>query len=350
MEQVVHHDITILFVEDNDIIRHLYNRLISIRVREIYVASDGNEGLEFYRKYKPDLVITDISMPNMDGLTMIKLMKEIEPDLKVIVMSAYSIKEYFLMAIDLGVTGYLIKPVDAKKLNALIEDQANYILLKRESAEKEQKRRQAEEQVRKSLIEKDILLKEVHHRVKNNMQIISSILKMQERLISDPGLKSVLQESQNRIRSMALVHEDLYRNESFSDIKFSNYAKSLSNNLLRSYSDQQGKIRFVYEIEDVSLPLDVGIPCGLILNELISNAFKYAFEGRDEGTIRIGLALADDGKFHFEISDDGIGIDRTFNIENAKSMGLKIVNKLVQQIDGTIESDLSHGTRFIIKF
>lgn len=350
MEQVEHHDISILFVEDNDTIRFLYDRLISKRVREFYVAGDGEEGLVMFRKIKPDLVITDISMPVMDGLEMIKCIKEIDPDVKVIVMSAYSIKEYFLEAIDLGVNGYLIKPVDAVKLNYLIDELASNILLKREIAEKEQKRREAQESLRQSVIEKDILLKEVHHRVKNNMQIISSILKMQERLISDPLMKDVLQESQNRIHSMALVHEDLYRNESLANIKFLNYAKSLSGNLSRSYSGKQGKIKFVYDIDDVFLPLDTGIPCGLIINELISNSFKYAFEGCEEGTITIRFVSADNGKFLLEISDDGIGIDKSFDIENARSLGLKIVNKLVQQIDGSLECDLSEGTKFSIRF
>ena len=350
MEQLEPHDITVLFVEDNEAILILYNRLISKRVRQFYPAVNGKEGLELFGKYRPDLVITDISMPIMDGLEMIKRIKEIDPEIKVIVMSAHSNQEYFLEAIDLSVNGYLIKPVDTKKLYALIDEQAFYILLKRESAEKEQRRRLAEEKLRQSVIEKDILLKEVHHRVKNNMQIISSILKMQERLISDPILKNVLQESQNRIRSMSLVHEDLYRNESFANIKFLNYAKSLAGNLLRSYSDMQGKIRFVYDIEDVFLPMDTGIPCGLILNELITNSFKYAFIDREEGVITIKLSVIDGGKFLFEISDNGIGIDKSFDIENAKSLGLKIVNKLVQQIDGSLKYEFTDGTKFIIIF
>jgi two-component sensor histidine kinase len=266
------------------------------------------------------------------------------------VMSAYSIKEYFLEAINLGVNGYLIKPVDAKKLFSLIDDLASQILLKKELENREQLRREAEENLRRSLAEKDILLKEVHHRVKNNMQIISSILKMQERQVEYPVLKEVLEESQNRIRSMALVHEDLYRNENLENIKFINYAKSLAGNLMRTFSDHQGKISIVYDIEDVLLPLDTGIPCGLIINELISNSFKYAFKDREKGTIKLGLKTNDEGKYQLEVSDDGVGFDKAFEVEKAKTLGLKIVNKLVQQIDGTLEYDFSKGTKFIIRF
>lgn len=350
MEQVTQHNISLLFVEDNETIRFLYNRLLSKRVKIFYIAEDGKQGLELYQKHKPDLIITDISMPIMDGLEMIKLIKEIDTEIKVIVMSAYSIKEYFLEAINLGVNGYLIKPVEAKKLYQLIDDLASQILLKKELENREQLRRQAEESLKRSLAEKDILLKEVHHRVKNNMQIISSILKMQERQVDDPKLKEVLEESQNRIRSMALVHEDLYRNENLENIKFINYAKSLAGNLMRTFSDHHGKISVVYEIEDVLLPLDTGIPCGLIINELISNSFKYAFKNRETGTIKIGLKSSDDGKYLLEVSDDGLGFDKEVVVENAKTLGLKIVNKLVQQIEGTLEYDFSEGSKFIIRF
>ncbi len=350
MDQGLQHNISVLFVEDNDTIRFLYDRLLSKRVRRFFIAENGQEGLEIYKQHTPDLIITDISMPVMDGLEMIGYIKEINPEVKVIVMSAYSIKEYFLEAINLGVNGYLIKPVEAKKLFSLIDELASTIQLKRELLEKEQKRRIAEEHLKRSLAEKEVLLKEVHHRVKNNMQIISSILKMQERQVEDERLKTVLGESQNRIRTMALIHENLYRNENLADIKFSNYVKSLAGNLLRSYTENQGKIRFEYDIEDVFLPLDTGIPCGLIINELISNSIKYAFEGRNSGTITIRLTRPDSGAFELQVADDGKGISSDFNIEKSKSLGMKIVTRLVQQIDGTMDYDFNNGTKFIIKF
>lgn len=349
-EQKPQHDISVLFVEDNDTIRFLYKRLLSKKFRQFHIAENGQEGLDLYKQHKSDLIITDISMPIMDGLEMISLIKEITPDIKVIVMSAYSIKEYFLEAIKLGVNGYLIKPVEAKKLFSLIDELAGNILMKRELAEKEHKRRTAEENLRRSLAEKEILLKEVHHRVKNNMQIISSILKMQERQVKDDKLKTVLEESQNRIRSMALIHENLYRNENLANIKFSNYVKSLAGNLSRSFSDKQGKVRFEYDIEDVFLPLDIGIPCGLIINELISNSFKYAFENREKGTIGISLKHINDKRFELLVRDDGVGIDKDIDITNTKSLGMKIVTNLVTQIDGDLSYETNNGTKFNIKF
>lgn len=344
------HNISLLFVEDNETIRFLYNRLLSNRVSAFYIGENGQEGLELYKKHKPDLIITDISMPIMDGLEMIGHIKEIDPDVKVIVMSAYSIKEYFLEAINHGVHGYLIKPVEAKKLFGLIDELASHILLTKELAEKEQKRKVAEENLKRSLEEKEILLKEVHHRVKNNMQIISSILKMQERQISDERLKVVLGESQNRIRSMALIHENLYRNENLANIMFSNYVKSLAGNLARSFAEQQGNVAFEYDIDEVYLPLDIGIPCGLIINELISNSFKYAFAGNDKGKIIINMKRIEEQSFRLEVCDNGPGLPDQINIEKSGSLGMKIVSRLVMQIDGTMKYEYSNGAKFIIEF
>jgi two-component sensor histidine kinase len=351
MEEPYRHQISLLFVEDNEPIRVLFERRLSKRVQRFFVAENGHKGLEMYKAHKPDLVITDISMPIMNGLDMIKKIKEFDPDVNVIVMSAYSIKEYFLEAINLGVNGYLVKPVDPKKLYALIDELSGNILMGKALEEKELIRSIAESNLKKSLAEKEILLKEVHHRVKNNMQIISSILKMQERLIDDPKLKTVLGESQNRIRSMALIHENLYRNETLANINFGNYVKSLTSNLSRTYADHQGRIVFEFDMdENVFLPIDIGIPCGLIINELISNAFKHAFKGREQGKISISLAVENGNEYILRVGDDGIGMKETATIEKSGSLGMRIVSKLIQQIEGKLEYDFNGGTKYIIRF
>ncbi len=351
MEEPYRHQISLLFVEDNEPIRVLFEKRLSKRVQRFFVAENGRRGLEIYEEYKPELVITDISMPIMNGLDMIRKMKENDPSVHVIVMSAYSIKEYFLEAINLGVNGYLVKPVDPKKLYALIDELAGNILMSKALEEKELIRSIAESNLKKSLAEKEVLLKEVHHRVKNNMQIISSILKMQERLIDDPRLKTVLGESQNRIRSMALIHENLYRNETLANINFGNYVKSLTSNLSRTYANQQGQIRFDFDMDDhVFLPIDIGIPCGLIINELISNSFKHAFKGRDQGTIAIALKVENNSSYVLYVADDGIGMKGPEMLQSSGSLGMRIVSKLIQQIEGTMEYDFENGTKYTIRF
>lgn len=349
MDEFQPHQISVLIVEDDESVRNLYVKWLSKRVQKVYHASNGQEGLDRYAENIPDLLISDISMPIINGLEMIKKMKVVNPGLYVIVMSAYSFKEYFLEAISLGVNGYLIKPVEREKLYSMVDEIAGYILMHKALEEKERKRQIAETNLLKSLEEKEILLKEVHHRVKNNMQIISSILKMQERLIDDPKLKTVLGESQNRIRSMALIHENLYRNENLANIQFRNYVQSLVNTISRSYFDLQGRVNFVFDVENVFLPLDVGIPCGLIINELISNSFKHAFPNKANGEITISLQKHN-GCFVMTVKDNGVGICPSFNPEESKSLGMKIVFKLIQQIDGELTYDFSSGTSYQIRF
>ncbi len=344
------YNISVLFVDDNETIRQLYRRILEKHVNNLYIAKDGYHGLELYQKHKPDLVITDMVMPVMNGLEMVKEIKKIAPDAKFVVMSAYSEKDSFVESIHLGIDGYLMKPVEAKKLLSLIDEFAGITLMKWELERKEKKRREAEEYLKKSLAEKEILLREVHHRVKNNMQIISSILRMQSRNIDDPRLKEVLQESQNRIHSMALIHENLYNNKTLSDIKFSSYIKSLSGNIARTYASQQASVNFDYQIDDAYLPMDIAIPCGLIINELISNSFKYAFADKSTGTISIHFKHIIEDQFQLIVSDNGIGIPDKIDITKTKSLGMKILQKLVQQIEGELKYDFSNGTKFTIIF
>lgn len=344
------YNISVLFVDDNETIRTLYRRILEKHVNHLYIAENGSHGLELYLKHKPDLVITDMVMPVMNGLEMVKEIKKIAPEAKFVVMSAYSEKDSFVESIHLGVDGYLMKPVEAKKLLSLIDEFAGITLMKWELERKEKKRQEAEEYLKKSLEEKDVLLREVHHRVKNNMQIISSILSMQSRSIEDPRLQEILQESQNRIRSMALIHENLYNHKSLANIMFSTYVKSLCGNIARTYANQQAYVQFDYKMDDAYLPMDIAIPCGLIINELISNSFKYAFVNQPNGVISILFENKQDNSYALTVADNGSGIPPEVNINKTKSLGMKIIRKLVQQIDGELQTDFSNGTKFTIIF
>lgn len=344
------YNISLLFVDDNATIRKLYKRLLEKHVNHLYIAENGLHGLELYQKHKPDLVITDMVMPVMNGLEMVKEIKKVAPDAKFVVMSAYSEKDSFVESIHLGIDGYLMKPVEAKKLLSLIDEFAGITLMKWELERKEKKRQEAEDFLKKSLEEKDVLLREVHHRVKNNMQIISSILSMQSRNIDEPRLKAALQESQNRIHSMALIHENLYNHKSLANIMFSTYVKSLCGNIARTYANHQSNVQFDFKIDDAYLPMDIAIPCGLIINELISNSFKYAFINKKNGVISIHFTALHDDEFELKVADNGIGIPDDVNILKTKSLGMKILHKLVQQIEGELQNDFSDGTNFTIKF
>lgn len=206
-----------------------------------------------------------------------------------------------------------------------------------------------EEKIESSLKEKEVLLQEVHHRVKNNLQVISSILNLQTSYIDDERVVNILKESQNRIKSMAFIHESLYQANDFSKINFSEYVKNLANNLVYSYRTGNEKINLSLKLKPLTLPLDTAIPCGLIINELVSNALKYAFPGEKRGTVEIQLYLKNN-KVHLEVSDDGTGLPEGIDYRNTASLGLQLVVTLVEQLSATIRLGKTKGTKFVIEF
>jgi PAS domain S-box-containing protein len=199
-----------------------------------------------------------------------------------------------------------------------------------------------------SLKEKEILLKEVHHRVKNNLQIISSILNLQSSFITDEHMVNVLQESRNRIHSMAIIHENLYRTDNFSSINFTNYLKNLLSNLLTSYP-LTGKLNLIQYLTFVELSLDQSVPLGLLVNELFTNAIKYAFPDNRNGTITVKLEQTG-STITLIIQDDGIGLPPDMDIENSNTLGLQLVSTLVFQLDGKLSYKSENGTEFLITF
>lgn len=211
-------------------------------------------------------------------------------------------------------------------------------------------RKEYEKQLEESIKEKEVLLKEVHHRVKNNMQVISSILNLQSSYIEDETALGILRESQDRIKSMSFVHESLYQSKTLSEVNFAEYIQNITRNLYHSYSRPEGGIGLNFELENIYLNLDTSIPCGLIINEVVSNSLKYAFAGREKGVIEVVFSKLSDGKLKLIISDDGIGLPDNFDIENAESLGLQLVTTLVTQVSGELEIDNSNGTRFTIVF
>ncbi|MDM8549303.1 histidine kinase dimerization/phosphoacceptor domain -containing protein [Desulfobacterales bacterium HSG2] len=221
--------------------------------------------------------------------------------------------------------------------------------IRRKRAESELK--QANEQIRAALREKEVLLREIHHRVKNNMQVISGLLDLQSMHTTDEETLKILKENKNRIRSMAIVHEKLYRSEDISEIDFKTYITDMINTLFRSYQISAGRIELKRDIEDVSVGIDIAIPLGLILNELISNALKYAFPKEREGKIRISLRSTDKDEIELIVSDNGIGISEDLNLSNVSSLGLKLVRGFAEhQLGGKVKLIRGEGTEFIIRF
>lgn len=205
----------------------------------------------------------------------------------------------------------------------------------------------AEKEIMKSLQEKELLLQEIHHRVKNNMQIISSLLNLQSYQVQEEETRDILKDSQGRIKAMSMVHEKLYQSPDLSHINVKEYVEKLVQDLFYSY-EIKGHIDFHLEIEEVEMNMETVIPLGLIINELITNSLKFAFP---EGEGSLGVSLkSKDHEYTLMVYDNGIGIDETVNIHKTGTLGLKLVQSLVDQLDAEMELDGSGGTRFIIRF
>lgn len=213
-------------------------------------------------------------------------------------------------------------------------------------------RKRKEQLMQSSLEEKKIMLQEIHHRVKNNMAVVSGLLELQAMNTEDKVVKSTLKESQMRIYSMAMIHEKLYASKSLAEISFDEYAKELVEAIISSLNDIRTEVEVRYRMDSGRLNINQAIPCALILNELVVNCYKYAFTGRDAGTILISLSRKE-GKVIISVEDNGVGLPDDLKIENQQTLGMSIVQTLVRQLNGELiinTGNNSPGTCFIIIF
>jgi PAS domain S-box-containing protein len=213
----------------------------------------------------------------------------------------------------------------------------------------ETERRQSDEQLRDSLHEKEVLLQEIHHRVKNNLQVISSLLRLQSEHISDEPTRGMFEEARNRVQAIAGIHELLYRSPDLARIDFAAYLNRLARDLFSFYGMTEDGLHLLVEVDHAVLDIGLAIPCGLLVNELITNSLKHAFPDGRHGTIRVSLGC-DSGQCMLVVEDDGIGLADNFDWERAESLGLQLVQVLTKQLDGTVHVDRTSGTRFEISF
>jgi PAS domain S-box-containing protein len=206
----------------------------------------------------------------------------------------------------------------------------------------------SERLLKQALADKDVLIKEVHHRVKNNLAVIQSLLRLQSRQIEDEESRERFLESQNRIKTMALIHEQLYRTENLSNINVADYFYSMTNMLFKAYTVGASKVKHIVDVADIKIDIDVLIPLGLIVNELMSNALKYAFSDTENGELFMGLSAGEDNTFILVVKDNGTGIPEGLDIYSTKSLGMQIVTSLTEQIGGTLELNRNNGTEFRI--
>ncbi|MBT3380405.1 MAG: response regulator [Lentisphaerae bacterium] len=333
-------------------------------------AKDGVEGVAKTHELRPDVVLMDAYMPDPGtgqdemyaGLKATRIIQE-ECPAAVVLLSAYESPELIKAAGEAGVGAYLTKPAkDSDLERAIAVASARFedlMVLRRVNGElgdsnqrlelEIEERRRAEAELKESLTEKDVLLREIHHRVKNNLGVIDSLLRLQLDHVTDQQAVDVLQESRNRIKSMWLIHRALYQSDKLSSVDFSEYIRHLVEELFATYNSSPDRVRLVLDLEDVSLDIDRAIPCGLIVNELISNALKYAYPSDDSGDVRLSMRPVGDG-LELVVSDDGVGLPEDFEFERAASLGLRLVSLLTRQLKGELDVRREAGTLFKIVF
>ncbi|MCI5122949.1 MAG: response regulator [Candidatus Electrothrix sp. AR5] len=351
----------ILIVDDSSENLKLLAKILTENNFQVRGSNSGRYALKSIEKKIPDLILLDIKMPEMDGYEVCSHLKEDSSavNIPVIFISGLKDSESKIKGFKAGGIDYITKPFHAPEILARVRTHLSMSRMKHHLEEIVQERtaelQEVTEQIKAALKEKEVLLKEIHHRVKNNMAMMSSFLQFQIHQVTDPDALQRFIDTRSRIYTMALVHEKLYHTEDLKNINFKEFIQDLAESLIFSYTTFPHLISLHTEIADVSLNLDRAIPCGLIINELVSNALKHAFPENRKGTITIGFNTDPEGRYVLTVSDDGVGLPEQMDIEQTKSIGLKLVPLLSGQLDGEFaredKQDSSEGgTTFRIVF
>lgn len=334
----------VLIVEDSDddamlLVRELKHSGYTPSYRRVDTPEAMHAALE---EQEWDTILSDYEMPRFSGLEALKIMQDKGLDVSFIIVSGKIGEDVAAGIMNAGAHDYVMKN-NLWRLVPAVERELREAVIRRE-------RREANEQIETALREKELLLREIHHRVKNNMQVISSILRLQSRYVSDKKSLEMFKDSQNRIMSIALVHEKLYYSNDLTRVNIKEYLNDLLGNLLKSYTMDKNIISLDISVDDAALGIDSAIPCGLIISELVSNSLKHAFNGNMYGDIRISLRKNGD-TFKLIVGDNGIGFPENVDFRNTESLGLRLVTLITEnQLNGEINLNRNKGTEFNITF
>ena len=321
----------ILIVEDEILsAENIQDILLGFGYEVPGIAVTGEEALQKAEECSPNLVLMDIKLKDsgLDGIETVEQLRR-RCDIPVIYLTAYADTDTVTRAKVTEPYSYIFKPVNARELQTNIE-MALY-------------KHRADARIRHLLHEKEVLLKEVHHRVKNNLQVIHSLLDLQLHKVPESETRYILQESMNRIQTMAIIHEYLYQSADLTNINMAEYIERLSGYIFEAYGAAYRGIAMEVKADAVALGIKLAIPCGLILNELLTNALKYAFPVGTTGVVRIRFSRLVDGQICLEVRDTGKGLRNEASFYHSSSLGLQLVNLLTTQLRGTVTLDSSQG-------
>ncbi len=334
----------VLVVDDDPIIRLLARRTLEPDGFTLVEADDGTKAIDFFTNQLPDVLLLDVKLPTIDGFTTCEKLRSLPggDQIPVLMITGHDDVASITRAYEVGATDFISKPI-----NWLILKQRLRYMLRASQVLEELWESQA--RLVNSVREKDILLKEVHHRVKNNIQIISSLLNLQARYIKDREALEIIRDSRNRIESMALIHEKLYRSKDLANIDIRSYIKELTSYLFHSYSKSGSQIDLIIKIGSVDLGMDTAIPLSLMINELVVNSLRHAFPGGHKGEIVIELDKIGDRKLKLIFADNGVGFPPNVTFPHSHSLGLQLIQSLAEQLIGNIElTTNTQGTTFRI--
>jgi two-component sensor histidine kinase/CheY-like chemotaxis protein len=316
-------------------------------------AQSGEDALMALLRQDFAVIVLDINMPRLNGLEIAHLIKNREKTrhIPIIFLTAYYQEDkHAIEGYSAGAVDYLHKPVNPvilrSKVGVFVE-LTQTAALRAELAE----RQRNESMMKAALQEKEVLLKEIHHRVKNNLQVISSLLNLQSERLKNTEAQAIFQESQTRVRSMAMIHEKLYQSDSISRVDFGEYIASLTSMLHDTYAEPRSDVRVETCLDPVFLEIDTAVPLALIINELVSNCLKYAYPRGQSGVVWLSLRAAPDSRYRLTVRDEGAGLPAGFVVEKAGTLGLQLVGMLSQQLRGELSwRSNSHGTEFNLVF
>jgi two-component sensor histidine kinase/CheY-like chemotaxis protein len=336
--------IRVLHLEDSPLDAELIReQLASAGVAcNIVLAADKEAFESALTRQAFDVILCDYNLPDYDGLSALWLAREKQPDTPVIVISGILGEEEAVECVKKGATDYVLKQRPQRLVSS--------IRRALQEAKKHRELKQAETDIRNSLEEKIVLLKEVHHRVKNNLQIVISLLNLQAVRTKNQEALDTLRQTGNRILSMALLHETLYRSKNLARVSFVSYTESICSHLFRSYGPQMARIKLEMSVKETSMEIDQAVSCGLIINELVSNALHHAFPGNRSGRIMVGLEATPEKEMTLTVSDDGVGMPPELNFEKAETLGHQLVRLLAEKLHATLEMKRDRGTTFRIAF
>jgi two-component sensor histidine kinase/ActR/RegA family two-component response regulator len=321
---------------------------------------NGDAALEALRQGSFELLVTDLMMPTMSGIELLRAAQKIDKDIVGIIMTGEGTIATAVEAMRTGAQDYILKPFklsiflpvlsralmvrDLRVANAELELNVRQRTAELLAAHKKEERTQA------TLNEKNLLLAEIHHRVKNNLQVIDSLLDLEAVRIEDPVILRVLKNSSSRVKSMAMVHQVLYESQDFERVEFKVLLDELVPMIVDSFAAFPERITATVDATDVSLPIDTAIPCALVITELLSNALKHAFPDGADGEIHIELLHEMNDKIRLTVSDNGVGLSDKIDLQGSSTLGLQLVNILVEQLHGDIFLERANPTRFDLRF